>query len=558
MGQTRTPVTNTSEERIVKPQRGASVEEPARSTPVYGSCDVLVVGGGPAGTAAAVAAGRLGADTVLVERYNHLGGLSTGGLVSWIDRMNDWDGNLLVAGIGAQLIDRCGPDATLGPAPEIWGSKNPVEAAYWRVRTAALRDTVHWSPTVDPEVLKLVTNDIVRESNVHTLLHCWVVAAIMRDNRVEGVIFESKQGRFALTAPVVIDCTGDGDVFALAGAGFDDDFDGESAHARLTTSFRFGNVDMRRYLDFRMLRQSEFTETMQRASREGISLLAHPTPYDSVALFLTPKMSGYSPLNVADLTEVEFISRDVARKGLTFFRENVPGFERAWILDTASQVGTRHARRLVGAERITIEHWRNDGGYLDSIGLCPGMTPSYPTLQIPYRSLLPASTNGLLAAGRNLSADTASHAALARSPSAGRWVKRPAWRAARPGRRRRRPRHRHRRAAGTTRETGRHRRATEHRANTSDHAPEPDSNSRSTGKPSTRRVRSTDRRSDRTEPKYYSSMTTPPEPRRRGEAHPGRFRRSANATAIISLVLLRAQADRWSSQSLLSSQPWFL
>ena len=230
------------------------------------------------------------------------------------------------------------------------------------------------------------------------------------------MIFESKQGRFALTASVVIDCTGDGDVFALAGANFDDDFDGESAHARLTTSFRFGNVDMRRYLDFWMLHQTEFKEIMQRAAHEGISLLAHPTPYDSVALFLTPKMAGYSALNVADLTEVEFVSRDMARKGLAFFRENVPGFARAWILDTASQVGTRHARRLVGAERITIDHWRDDGGYADSIGLCPGMTPSFPTLQIPYRSLLPVGTKGLLAAGRNLSADTKSHAALREIP----------------------------------------------------------------------------------------------------------------------------------------------
>ncbi len=109
----------------MKPQQGASVEEPARSTPVYGSCDVLVIGGGPAGTAAAVAAGRLGADTVLVERYNHLGGLSTGGLVSWIDRMTDWDGNLIVAGVGAELIDRCGPDATLGPAPRSGVRRTP-------------------------------------------------------------------------------------------------------------------------------------------------------------------------------------------------------------------------------------------------------------------------------------------------------------------------------------------------------------------------------------------------------------------------------------------------
>ena len=280
---------------------------------------------------------------ILVERYNHLGGLSTGGLVSWIDRMTDWKGQLIVAGVGAELIDRCGPDATLGPAPEIWGSKDAVEAAYWRVRTAALRDTVHWSPTLDPEILKLVTNDIVRDSNVRTLMHCWVVAAIVHDGRVTGVVFESKQGRMALLAGVVIDCTGDGDVFALAGARYDDDFDGESAHARLTTSFRFGNVDMRRYLDFRMLRQAEFSEVMQRASLDGISLLAHPTPYDSVALFLTPKMAGYSALDIADLTEVEFLSRDVARRGLHFFRENVPGFERR--LDPGHCLSDRHSSR---------------------------------------------------------------------------------------------------------------------------------------------------------------------------------------------------------------------
>ena len=220
-----------------------------------------------------------------------------------------------------------------------------------------------------------------------------------------------------MTAPVVIDCTGDGDVFALAGAAFDDDFDGESAHARLTTSFRFGNVDMRRYLDFRMLRQSEFSETMGRASQEGITLLAHPTPYDSVALFLTPEDGRVLRARTSPTSPRSSSSRGTWRaKGLTFFRENVPGFERAWILDTASQVGTRHARRLVGEERITIDHWRNDGRCPDSIGLCPGMTPSFPTLQIPYRSLVPADTNGLLAAGRNLSADTKSHAALREIP----------------------------------------------------------------------------------------------------------------------------------------------
>jgi hypothetical protein len=101
---------------------------------------------------------------------------------------------------------------------------------------------------------------------------------------------------------------------------------------------------------------------------------------------------------------------------LAFFRQHVPGFERAWILDTASQVGTRHARRLVGTARITIDHWLADGSYADSIGLCPGITPSFPTLEIPYRCMVPERLDGLLAAGRNLSADTRSHAALREIP----------------------------------------------------------------------------------------------------------------------------------------------
>jgi hypothetical protein len=413
---------------------GEIVREPARDVPVYGHCDVLVVGGGPAGFAASVAAAREGATVVLMERFGHLGGLSTGGLVFWIDRMNDWQGNLVVAGIGAEMMERCGPEATLGPPKELWGSKDPVQAAYWGQRTSALRGVVQWSPTIDPEVMKLIHNDMVREAGVHTLLHCWAVAAVVEDGghpqtpaeaaqeapRVKGVIFESKEGRKALLANVVIDCTGDGDIFALAGAEFENDFDNEGAHARINTSFRFGNVDMPRYLDFRMLRQAEHSELMRQAMDAGVNLRAHATPYDSVALFMSPKMSGYSALSVADLTEVEFRSRDVMRNGLNWFRNHVPGFERAWILDSASQIGTRHARRLAGAERVTLEQWRNDGASATTIGLCPGMTPDFPTLEIPYGSLVPAKLEGMLAAGRNLSADTRSHAALREVPEC--WV----------------------------------------------------------------------------------------------------------------------------------------
>lgn len=399
---------------------GETIQEPKRDVPVYGHCDVLVVGGGPAGFCAAVAAAREGADVVLLERFGYLGGLATGGLVFWIDRMTDWEGHLVVAGLGAELMERCGPEATLGPPPELWGSRDPVAASYWGQRTSALRGVVQWSPTIDPETMKLASNDMVREAGVTTLLHSWAVAAVKEDDEVKGVIFESKEGRQALLARSVIDCTGDGDVFALAGAAFENDFDNEGAHARINTSFRFGNVDMRRYLDFRMTQTDEHSRLMRMAVDSGINLRAHATPYDSVALFMSPKMAGYSALKIADLTEVEFRSRDVMREGLYWFRQNVPGFERAWIMDSAAQIGTRHARRLTGTERVNLDEWRNDGSSASSIGLCPGMTPNFPTLEIPYGSLVPASTEGMLAAGRNLSADPRSHAALREIPEC--WV----------------------------------------------------------------------------------------------------------------------------------------
>src|SRR5690349_20940317 len=107
-----------------------SVEEPAQQVPIHTECDVLIVGGGPAGTAAAVAAARLGADVVLLERYNHLGGLSTGGLVIWIDRMTDWAGQLVIRGFAEEIMARLPKDAVAGPERREWGSRDPARPEY--------------------------------------------------------------------------------------------------------------------------------------------------------------------------------------------------------------------------------------------------------------------------------------------------------------------------------------------------------------------------------------------------------------------------------------------
>ena len=128
---------------------GGTITEPAREIPVFDEVDVLVIGGGPAGTAAATSAARLGARTMLVERYNHLGGLATGGLVIWIDRMTDWDGNLVLRGFCEEVMDRLPDDAILGPERDLWGSRDERNVDYWSNRFSAHHGIITWAPMID-------------------------------------------------------------------------------------------------------------------------------------------------------------------------------------------------------------------------------------------------------------------------------------------------------------------------------------------------------------------------------------------------------------------------
>lgn len=406
----------------MRPGDGQTILEPARQVPVYGTCDVLVVGGGPAGTAAAIAAARAGAETVLAERYGYLGGLSTGGLVCWIDRMTDWDGRLVVGGIGKELMDACGAaeGGLVGPPADLWGSRDPEAVAYWSPRNTAHRGVVTWAPTIDPEILKGISNDKVRRAGAQLLLHCWAVGPAMVGAGVGGAIFESKEGRFAVLADVTIDCTGDGDIFAGAGAPFESDVDSTSIHALMNTSCRFGNVDTEAYWDFRVKNPGGFSELMRQADAEGVHLRCGVMPQHGQSLCMYPKLAGYSALKVADLTEAELRSRDAHRAGLQWWREHMPGWQHAILLETAPQLGVRHSRRLVGVTTLTMEHWKRDGRHEDSVGLCPGLTPAMPTLEIAYGSLVPRDLDGLLVAGRNLSCDSPAHNPLREIPEC--WV----------------------------------------------------------------------------------------------------------------------------------------
>ncbi|HLY89332.1 MAG TPA: FAD-dependent oxidoreductase [Acetobacteraceae bacterium] len=397
---------------------GTTIQEPARAIPVLRECDVLVVGGGPSGTAAAVAAARTGADVVLLERYNHLGGLSTGGLVIWIDRMTDWSGKQVICGIANDLLDRLPKDALAGPPRADWGSKDEATAAYWKDRTAAYHGIVTWSPTLDPERLKLVSQDLVLESGVQLLLHCWGAAPIIEDGAVAGVVFESKEGRLAIRARVTVDCTGDGDIFGRAGAGADTDVEERDIHHCMNTAWIWGGCDMDRWIAFKTSDAAGFSAFMDRGRELCGGLFEKPfvSWRNDVALFMGPRLSGYSAIDVQDLTEVEIRSHRAMARHLEVYRAHAPGFEHAFLMLSAPQIGVRHSRRLPGMARVLRERWGEAEPYPDEIGVSPSLSPKMAPISVPYGCLVPRTVDGLLVAGRHVSCDAASHSFMREIP----------------------------------------------------------------------------------------------------------------------------------------------
>lgn len=392
-------------------------KEAAREIPVFTETDVLVIGGGPAGTSAAIAAGRLSADVMLVERYNHLGGLSTGGLVIWIDRMSDWTGEQVIAGFAQEVFERLPKDAVLGPPRNSWGSKDAATAAYWAQRTAAYHGIVTWSPTIDPEALKTLSMQMVLEQKIRLTLHSWAVEPIIEHNTMRGAIFESKEGRQAILAKVVIDTTGDADLLARAGLPLENDIDDQDIHHCMNTAFLLGGVDMERWIDFRSNDPQGFSEFMALGRRElGFFEKPFTSWRNDVALFMGPRLSGYNAVDVEDLTSVEIQSRELTVGHLEIYRKHAPGFGNAFLMLGAPQIGVRHSRRITGIGRVTRADWVAGRVWGDEIGVSTSLSPKFSNVSVPYGALVPTGLNGVLAAGRHISSDANSHTFLREIP----------------------------------------------------------------------------------------------------------------------------------------------
>lgn len=359
-----------------------TVREPAREIPVVADVDVLVCGGGPAGTAAAIAAARAGANTMLLERYGCLGGLATGGLVIVLPPFTR-DGHQVIGGIGEETLDLL------------------LEAGEAEYRSD------RGSSRFDPEGLKRLSDEMCLEAGVRLRCHSWVVGVFGEPGRPEGAIVESKAGREAIRARMIIDCTGDGDVAVQAGAEFEPD------DKMIGLPFRIGNIDLDRWSEARSDgRGGEIHKEAHAAAGYERNFGLSPFPLNPGVAWGNNHMAHGSFLDPDELTRMEVRGRRSAKIVLDIMREKMPGFEEAWLIDTASQIGVRCTRRIVGLQKMLYEEFEADRTFDDSVALGNDFRKPAVVYEIPLGSLIPAGIGGMLMAGRCVSSDAEAMEAL--------------------------------------------------------------------------------------------------------------------------------------------------
>lgn len=370
-----------------------TIREASREIPIVAQVDVLVAGGGPAGIAAATAAARLGARTMLVERYGHLGGMATGGLVLYMDGLFDKAGRRCIGGVFWEAMERL---------LAIGGLAAPSKTS------------LH----VDSELLKVVADEMCLEAGVTLRLHSWAVDALVQDGRVIGAVVESKSGRQAIFSKVCVDATGDGDIAARAGAAYD------FGTMRIGLNLKVGGVNRDAFLRWQQENPERAAAVREQVRREGgVPIGAGFTPHSDIGVYWVnilgladrgPDLPGerewnfageLSAIDVEDLTYVEVEMRKRIAKGLDFYRRNVPGYENVRLLMFAAQLGVRDSRRVRGIHKLTKAEAEAGIRFEDAIGMTSRTFEGGHHLQIPYRALVPESVDGLVVGGRCISVD---------------------------------------------------------------------------------------------------------------------------------------------------------
>jgi hypothetical protein len=394
--------------------------------PISAKMDVIVAGGGMAGVAASIAAARNGAKTMLVENLGFLGGIATGGLMYMA-----YAPFSTISGISKEIF------ATL------------IE------RGGAIDDILL---PFDPEQFKHIALDIALEAGVMPLFHTWVSDTILSQKDVRGVIVENKSGRSALIGDVVIDATGDGDVAAKAGVPFIKGREKDERMRPMSLLFRLGGIDVNKVLQYVRDNPSDFTpdpfknvllpekdfyrlvgffSLIEKAKIKGeidpsihyvrVECLSGKT---SMGMINTTRVYGKDGTNAIDVTKGELEARKQMVELIAVFKKYFPGFENSFLIDSASMLGVRETRHVIGdyilreediAQKKIIERVIarsatrvTPGGDVHSPDGTEGsvrdkrhrgLIDELYWVNVPYDSLLPKGVEQLLVAGRCISAD---------------------------------------------------------------------------------------------------------------------------------------------------------
>ena len=399
-----------------------SVAEAAREVNVMREVDVCVVGGGPGGIAAAVSAARGGAKTLLIERYGHLGGMSTGGLVNIIPNLGDTYGRQAIGGFCQELIDRLAArNGATYPEKKYWGSTDKDEVQkyvdanmmhfYIRRNRDGERVTLY-TAVIDPEIAKDEMNTMVLESGAELLLHCWVTEPIMEGNTVKGVMVETKAGRQAVLAKVVIDCTGDGDLLPKVPEETIDYMAPGSRIAQFGWIYWIANVDIDAYFAFKREKPEEMKAVIKTIMEAGGSPHFSPGLLKNQhgVVWVHRLIGSLNQTEPEEMTFIDVSARKRAVRNWELLKQYMPGFEKSFIMLSNPQLGTSGGRRLVGEYWLTEKDMDTDTPFPDTIAIFADndrgvKSLDHPRTYVPYRALVPKGTEGFLVACRAFSAD---------------------------------------------------------------------------------------------------------------------------------------------------------
>ena len=402
-----------------QPMPADYVTEPAKRIPVRAHVDVVVCGGGPAGIGAAIAAARSGAKTLLLENLGSLGGAGSNAIMNRLGPFHDQE-KMIIGGIPMEVLQRLVTlKGAIMPRPVVWTRETNNRPEYWA--------------PFDPEILKFVLDRMTAEAGVKVLFNARVVGAIVNGDRAEGVYIESKSGREAVRAGIVIDTTGDGDVAAWAGAPHEKGRSGDTWMQPVTVLYKVHNLDREKA---RSVLASQKQNIIAAARAQGEEIPHFLTA--GTDNFLRPdetyynedQIHGADGTNVEDMTKAWIEARRMIWEEFNFAKRHVPGYENAYVALTSSLLGVRETRRIIGDYMLTAGDVLGARKFSDAVyryacyvDLHKVMRPGTPesavaqripapgtSYDVPYRCLVPKRIENLLVAGRCFSA---SHEALA-------------------------------------------------------------------------------------------------------------------------------------------------